>query len=366
MEQKKNSKKLTKYSVMIPISRLRESPERAVKSVMELADQVAEIIFVSQHITKDTLLYRTWKKDQQRLKDEYKILIRFVDRFDTDVVPNTHLLLELAPLVQLKDKDGRFKRDVNANYGKLNKYQRFAFDVKTDFSQAGFSLWYVFLCVVFCLDWWRSLFAWFTFHTKHHVRFTEVWQGGERRVSPPHRSPWISCCGYWSHGDRSPVQSSNGKCITGPQGHIKGSWYFLYYMNQRDGISGNGWRLWYALCGVFYAAFGVAWWGPVFTLGLGLLKLDKPWLTFALNPFSTLRVGIIIASILVHGYILRANFKWSMGFYNVLVPILFPLVIPVVIPWIIWWSKISNARAVYEDSLEVKEEEEEENELDTE
>jgi hypothetical protein len=340
------------WTVLIKISRLKESPERAITSVCKyLKDQVSEIIFESPFVTKDTVLYEKWKTHYTELTDVHHIKVTFVEKFTHDVALSTPIVLELSPLVQIKDTDKQLLKHMKNSTKKTDKYQRIAYDVKTNFTQVSFSLWYVFICIVFCIDWWRQFVASFTFHTGHHVRFTEVWTANGRRVSPPHKSPWISCCGYWAHGDRSSIKESFGKCVTGPSYEIQGSWYFLYWMNLRDGMSGNGWRLWYAMAFVFYGWIGIAWWGPFITALFSVFGFKPMWLNFALEPFSTIRIALMLVSTLVHGIILHANFRWYRSIYGLVVPLLFPLAIPLVLPWLIWYSKIAFAKKEYNDIL---------------
>lgn len=361
-------------AAVIRISRFLESPERAIKSVLAMTRlDWSEIVIVSAVAADKTLLYKTWESDRKRIVEK-KIALRFERKFKLNEV-QSQLLFELPATCQIKDRGEIFQRTLVDRVKKTKKYQRYAWDVKTDFQHSGFSLWYVFLCVVFAVDWWRQLFGWFTFHTREHVRVQEVWKGYKRCLLPSHTSPLVSCCGLLGRSDRDSVGSSNGICSSGPTGaRLQGRKYFLYAMDHRDRVDGPGWKWWFATTWVFYILLGAAWYGPLVDRVLSMLTSPLPslrlWqvgLQFLLNPLSTFRLTLWFLSIIVHGLLLSRHFTWSNRFLYAFVPALFPLVIPLVLPWMIIWAKLDRSHDAYEYTLdptyEQEEDEEEEEEL---
>jgi hypothetical protein len=139
-------------AALIRISRFLESPERAVKSVLRMRQvDCSEIIIVSQVATDKTQLYNGWDADKKEMAKR-KIELRFELVFNLNNV-NSQLLIELPATCQIKDRGEIFQRTLVDRVKKTKKYQRYAWDIKTDFSNAGFSPWYIFLCVVFVVDW---------------------------------------------------------------------------------------------------------------------------------------------------------------------------------------------------------------------
>lgn len=342
-----------RYSVVIRVGAQCESYERALKSVLRIHKQVHEVYIVSKYITKDTSSFSTLPDVLRTLRDEHAIHVHYVEELDYSTL-KTHCVMELPSTVQIKDTDGRLQREIQRHYQKLTKYQRFAYNVKYDFSSSDFSIWYLVMCVVFVLDWWRSLFASFTFHTAQQVRFVEIQGGASRKYVAPHYTPWITCCGYWAHGDRRSIAAGHNKCITGPQKDLQGYHYFMYWMQQRDGVSGNGWRLWYALCLLFYHINGIAWYGPLVIWALkSVLPVAIPKnALYALDPFSTTRISLFLVLALVHWIILRANFKWRFAVNNVIISMLMPFAVPLVIPFLLIWAKLKTARREYVETLD--------------
>jgi hypothetical protein len=350
-------------TAVVRVSRFNESPERAIKSILAMKQlDWREIIIVSEIAGKDENLYNSWEHDKKIMADK-KIELRFERKFKIDSVRSSQLLFELPGTCQIKDRGGIFQSKLLDRVKKTKKYQRYAWDVKTDFSCTSFSLWYVFLCVVFALDWWRQLFAWFTFHTREHVRVQEIWKGHDRCLLPPHKSPLVSCCGFGLLGssDRDSICSSNGICSTGPAGErLQGRKYFLYAMDHRDRSGGYGWKWWYVIAWIFYVLLGAAWWGyPVNAVlswasswGLPGLKLWQGGLQFLLYPLSTFRIGVFIFSWIFHGLLLSRHFIWSNRFWYIFVPALFPLVIPLVLPCLILLAKVDRTHDAYMYTLD--------------
>lgn len=297
--------------------------------------------------------YHNWPAHEERLRTEYKIDVRCVGELDVNDVQTT-CMFELASTMQVKDTKEEFQKLIDANLKKLDKYQRFAFAVKHDFSVVPFSFWYIVLCVVFLLDWWRWLLSWFTFHTRQHLRFTEIQHGGKhRRFASPHYSPWFSCCGYWAHGDRSPLQQSGNKCIMGPQPDTQGYAYYAYYMSLRDGVSGNGWRLWYLLCIFFYNVIGFAWYTYVFDYVLQFVSVTRFVIPqIVLDPIHQTRVIVFIIFVLLHWIVLSGSFRWRYAGTNFFIALVTPFMVPLVIPFLIWLPKMYGARSHYENMLD--------------
>ena len=138
-------------AAVIHISRFLESPERAIKSVLAMTRlDWSEIVIVSAVAADKTLLYKSWESDRKRIVEK-KIALRFERKFKLNDV-QSQLLFELPATCQIKDRGEIFQRTLVDRVKKTKKYQRYAWDVKTDFQHSGFSMWYEYLCWVLAVD----------------------------------------------------------------------------------------------------------------------------------------------------------------------------------------------------------------------
>ena len=349
-----------KYSVLIRISRFGESPERAIGSVLTISKQVEEVVVVSPYVTEKTQLYDHWKRDKASLKKE-GITLRFERKFNLNAI-KTPLLMEMPSTMQIKDKADVFQGQLEDTMKKVKRYQRFAFDAVHDFSVGSFSLWYLYIALIFCLDWWRQTYSWFTFHTGYYIRVTEIWRGHERCLKPPKRSPWVSVCGFGSKSERHPIERTSGICIMGPTGaRLSGRKYYLYYMDQRDGAFGQGYKGWYIIYAYFYAFIGLCWWGryliPVIHWALEKqARIPVNVVDALFEPFTTGRILIWIVAFVAHYMILALHFKWHRGYKrNVLITALiaasFPILV-LILPMVILWSKADKSHDTYQYELD--------------
>jgi hypothetical protein len=211
-----------------------------------------------------------------------------------------------------------------------------------NFQASEFSFYYVFWALIFVIDWWRNLFASFTLHTGQFWCSYEILHGYKRAIETPHKSPWLSCCGYWAKGDRSSLMTSNRFAIaTGPSSDFDGRRYFLYSMYRRHiGASANhGKRLWWVIFLAYSALVGIAWWSPILTwivkLVWSMTQLHKAvgmgfptTLENLTNPFGTFQIAFKVLQAVFHGFLLHRYVVWNNVLYAIVVPLLFPLFMP--------------------------------------
>jgi len=348
------------HTAVINISRFGESPERAIKSALAMKSIINDVVVVSPVVTEKVPLYNNWNKDKKLLKDN-NITLRFESILDLNKIQN-QLMIYIPSTTQIKDNHGVFKRKIELAERKIPEYKRFAFDATYDFYTSGFSLLYMWICVVYCVDWWRQTLCGFTFHTRHYIRIEEVYTGFKRTLRPLQETPWISCCGFGSHGDRAPIDSSLGIATTGPTGaRLSGRKYMLYYFNQREHAFGQGWLLWYWVFSWFYNFAGICWYGPVIAPMIhGILaqqsKIPANLLDYFFEPFSGFRITIFTISFVIHFLILMFHFRWHAGYkrnflINTIVTALFPLLITV-LPLVILWTKLDSSYDTYKYELD--------------
>lgn len=362
-----------KISVVIEQSRHRESVSRAVKSVVEMRDSVQQVIFVGEDVNQETLgTSKEWKSDLKKLK-EAQIEIVYQEKFNPDKV-TASLLLDIPSVMKIHHSKIHFEDKLEPLKQRIVRHQRFAFEGFIDLTLAGGSLspWYVCLCLIYCVDWWRHVFAWFTFHSGHHVRLVEVLRGYKRAKLADSWSAWLSCCGFGSFGDRAPLQDGRNICKMGPTTNLTGQSFFMYWMQRRSPM---GWRGWLFVCTIFYFCAGYPIWPTLIRVFVeAMWRIRAPSsnftpeaLTQLMNALFTLQMFIMTVLVLIHAFIIHLHFRWTKGHRTnqlvcFIIAGLFPFFIPLVIPLVLWWARLSSAFFVYNRTLDPELEEDEDQE----
>lgn len=160
-----------KYAAVVYVSTFREAPKRAITTILKLSRYFGSVHLVSETVTLNSNMYRMWQQHKKQLRAKGMALVHHtqlqVHRVRQPILihfPATSQLLEAT----FKQLDQRIKRIPVTNQ------PRHAIMPMTDLAPCGFSVWYIFLTLVLCLDWWRQVFAWFTFHTADHIRAEEI------------------------------------------------------------------------------------------------------------------------------------------------------------------------------------------------
>lgn len=331
---------------------------------------------VGENIASDAVLYPGWKAHRDTLSKEYGIPVHVYQEFDLTrcIKGASNLMMEMTPTLGLSNKEGTFETQFKALIQKRMKqgYCKFSIQTETDFSTLGFSPWYVLWCAVFLLDWWRQLFSWFTFHTRDQgLLVTELWKGAQETRIPPNQSPWISCCGYWSHSERYPWHKMTVECRQGPVPTLSGYRYVMAQMDRRrHSPLKQGGRGWLFTTFFLYHVASFAYWAWI-------LQMMFPWLAAVtttpshipeqysslyiyissmigsiLNPFHATRIVFMASFAFLNFIILGNHFRWSNYLLYILVPLLMPFIIPIVQPWFIAWSYLDRTKKKFDRTLE--------------
>jgi hypothetical protein len=357
-EQKKQQKRFT---VCIYISRFNESPERAIKSALVIKHLVSKVFLISPELTKKMKLYDNFTEDKKELK-KFGIDLEYTDKLEIDKL-NTSLLISIPADCLIVDKDELFQKKLLKNCQMSKDLQRISLGSFYDFSEVPihkkFGL--LFVCIIFCIDWWRQLFSWFTFYTEHNINISEVWRGDQRVVIPPFRSPWFSCCGYGNKGDRKEIIKLNGEMIKCSPKVVEGS-YLFYFLEKRTGFFGQGWKGWFLIYFTFIVFVGIPWYGEIISKYTPIpSRIPNVFLvdliTFFLNPFSSLRIIMLINSMFIHYFILHCNFRWFKSNFwnwisNIAVAFSFYFLTPLVF-WVLIASKIERKYSIFKSDVEL-------------
>lgn len=354
-----------RYSVCIERSKHQESIERAVQSILEIKEHVGQIIFVGKEINHETIGigYKDWKKHCKEL-EKGKIDIVYQEVFDVSEV-TFPLLLNVPSLTRIHHSKIQFTKKLEPLKKRIAHFQRFAFEPLLDLTLGGgsASLWYLVLCLFYCVDWWRHLFAWFTFHGGLHVRLTEVLRGYKRAKLADERSSWLSCCGFGWFGDRAPLEDGGSICITGPGSGLTGRSFFLYWMDQR---TTKGWRGWFFVCVVFYFCAGFPIWPRLIRAGFEAVWRFRASATSTdaagklgqlLDTLENLQLLVMVALVIVHAIVIYIHFRWAKGYrtnqlLTIIAAALFPFVIPIAIPFVLWYARFDRAFFAYTRTLD--------------
>jgi hypothetical protein len=349
---------------VIEISKFKESPERAVKSVLAHYKKFRELWFVSEQVTNESVLYENWSKDLNKLR-EFNIEIGFATTLkECQNKIKATLCLEIPPTCSFKDKEALNQLFVRVNSMKKQKYvqRRHAIQLKTEFD-GKFSPWYMFVCLVFVLDWWRHVFSRFTFHTREHLRLKEISHGYAGGFEQPEYDPLISCCGLIKQSDRSPYISGEN-VTTGPiSPNLTGFRYFIYTLERRDRFMGKGWLGWLIVSLVFYGLIAIPIWGvPLNNYIQWVLKSPlKSWpfveltgslATAFLTVNSTWRIVFCIMSWIFHGFLLNQVFTFTHPLYIIITSLIFPILLPLLFPFVFLITKLYRPHQKYTNSLD--------------
>lgn len=362
----------SKYAAKIYVSPFREPPERAIKTILKLFRYFSSVHLVSETVTLNSQLYRNWTEHKRLLNARHIQLVHHT-QWDVGLV-RENVVIHIPSLVQFRE--ATFKQlDRQIQRIPFTDQPRHAIMPMTDLGAHGFSLWYILLALVFCLDWWRQLFAWFTFHTEEHICAEEVLRGNRRTVMHHHRSPgWCSCCGAlgWlrgkrDNGDRTPLIYAASNAIGGPTRRISGMKYFLLYMHNRTTF-GPGWKWWFVIATTLYFVLGIAWWGPLwmavwkFSLGLfGYLVGGQDAVEVGIkamavwsDPIGLPRMVLMVIFALIHTLVLVRHFRWP--YHRIWVAWTFPLAFPLLFPFIMAWSRLYQMHETWDHAADTVEE----------
>jgi hypothetical protein len=359
----KGDSAIHKVSVVIRISRFDESPEEAIKSCLRIHKLVQEVIVVvGENTDTKTSLYKDWDAHRDQLKKVLGIPVRVYQDFDLTKCVKGNMLMEMSPTLGLSNKEDSFEAQFNKLLNKHMRtkaqgYCKFSFQTETDFATHGFSPWYVLWCAIFLLDWWRQLFSWFTFHSPEQgLTVTDLWKGAHETCIPPHKSPWISCCGYWNHSERYPLHKLTVLCRQGPVPTLYGYRYVMAQLDRRRSVTEpTGTRGWLFTTFILYHVASFAYWVIPFPFNRETI-IPIPYIGVAFDliftPFHYTRLVFMAIFVVFHFIILGNNFRWSNPLLYIIVPILIPFVIPIVQPWFIAWSYLDNTKKKFDKTLE--------------
>ncbi len=362
-----------KVSCVINVSRFNESPQRAVESVLGLKEWIAQVIIVGNDVNAETISYKDWKKHLSALqKSDIEVL--FQPSFNLNEV-QADLMLDIPSTTRIHNDKTLFSSRLSTCTKQFDKYPRFAFESLIDLTQGGgsWSFWYLCLAVLFCVDWWRQTFSWFTFHTNEHIRLTEIWRSSKKCRVAPSYSPWLSCCGFGYTGDRHPIINTTKISTTGPMNNasLNGKRYFFYWMDQRENTSFSGWKGWFLVAIAFYTLSCYPLWPKLISwvaawlYGLGS-RTPPQALDSLITSLSTRQTFSMVVMVFLNAAILSLHIRWAKRgwlntFCTLLAASLIPFVIHLVFPWIIWWAKIDRAynadAKLYDPSTEKEDEE---------
>jgi hypothetical protein len=302
-------------------------------------------------------LYDDFNEHKKLLKQS-GIDLEYLDKLEVNKI-NTSLLISIPSDCLITDRDELFQKKLLKYCQMSEEQQRISLASVYDFTECSifrkFS--FFFICLIFCIDWWRNLFSWFTFYTDHNIHISEVWRGDKRVVIPPIRSPWFSCCGYGSRGDRREILKLGEMVKCSPS---DGS-YLLYFLDKRTGIVGQGWKGWFLVYFTFLVFVGIPWYGEVLLLYTPISRIPSTFvvqlITQFLSPLSSLRIIMLITSTIIHYLILQLNFRWFKSSFwntlsNIVVSLSFYLLTPIVM-WVILFSKIERKYSIFKNELEL-------------
>ena len=363
------------YAAIIEISAFKEAPQRAVETVLRLAPYFGSVHIISETVTLRDRLYKTWPEHKKQLRKR-RIQLLHHPKLALERIKE-HVMIYIPPTAAVKEATFKLL-DLRIRNIPRTQQPRHAIQPMICLDESSFSVWYMFLALVFCLDWWRNMFAGFTFHTQECIRAEEILQGYKRVIIHPYQSPdgwtWslvelaMGCCARsWLGGrkpaksDRSPLIYAKSNATCGPTPRLSGAMYFLHYMHRRKPF-GPGWKWWLAFACFFYVALGVSWWGPIFMAILRLaaqgvqLFVYAPDVTngllaaaqFIFDPFSVQRIILIILFSIVHMLVLIQHVRWSV--HTFWVPWTFPLLLSVM-PLVLLWSRLYQAHETWEHDL---------------
>lgn len=356
------------YTAVIEISPFREPPSYAIQTVLSLHKYFASVRIISETVTLQDKLYKKWPLHVRQLK-ERKVQLFHHTHLEIDQI-KTHLIVRIPPMSSVKPATFLRLHNRVRNIPRTDQ-PRHAIAPMTDLNMYGFSVWYIFLTLVFVIDWWRNMFAWFTFYAPEHIRVEEILSGAGRVVIHPSRSPaWCTCCGAcrWLHGkpgDRTPLIYASSNAICAPSRRVSGLRYFLYRMHHRTTFS-PGWFYWFVIAAVLYLAIGLAWWAPIagffwqLILGsLGTIVNDSSTaqagidIVYAMiEPLGPFRIAIIAVSWVLHTIVLNRYFRWRHRFW---VALTFPLAMPI-LPVVMLWARLYQQHETWEHSMDTIEE----------
>lgn len=322
--------------VVIQLSPFQESCHRALLTVQKHLPGVKNVVIVS---SRELHRKREDDKKYPNLKIAYQVTPDGKPNYDHIPFNMVH---NIPPDLQC-NRPEFLQQYLQKRVEKTKTQHRHGLIPQMNFQASEFSFFYVFWALIFVIDWWRNLFASFTLHTGHYWCSYEILHGYKRAIETPHKSPWLSCCGYWAKGDRSSLMASSRFAVaTGPSSDFDGWRYFLYtfYRRQLGASANHGKRLWWVIFLAYSALVGITWWSPVIswithfvwsatklhqTVGLGVpLAIDN-----FTNPWGTFQIAFKVVQAVFHGLLLRRYVVWNNILYTIVVPLLFPLFMPV-------------------------------------